>query len=376
VRTGYDTGVMSSVLALKAFKKDFGLPTASTGFASKTNAHVSQNVVSLLTAGCFFGAIFASIVNDRFGRKRSLIGFTCIFLVGAAIQVASHHNISQIYVGRVVAGLGIGGMSSITPVFVAENCPPAVRGRITGLFQEFLVFGSTFAYWLDYGVALTIPESTKQWRVPVAIQLIPGGALLIGVFFLKESPRWLAKQGRYEEARASLAYMRRDDINDPDITKEIADIRASIEEELNLTEGVTWREVLLPGNRYRFGVAFTIFLCQQFSGTNSIGYYAPQIFETVGVAKTNASLFATGVYGSVKVATTGIFLLIGIDKIGRRNSLLGGAVWMMTMMFILGGVLHTHPPDPSKTNSMLPIPLFHCSLDVMSFLSRAPPGHP
>ena len=170
--------------------------------------------------------------------------------------------------------------------------------------------------------------------------------------------------------------MRRDDINDPDIIKEIADIRASIEEELHLTEGVTWKEVLLPGNRYRFAVAFTIFLCQQFSGTNSIGYYAPQIFETVGVAKTNASLFATGVYGSVKVATTGIFLLIGIDKIGRRNSLLGGAIWMMTMMFILGGVLHTHPPNPNNTNSMFPIPLFHGSLDVMSFLSQAQPAYP
>jgi sugar porter (SP) family MFS transporter len=268
---GYDTGVMSSVLALKAFKKDFGLPTESSGFATKQNAHVSQNVVSLLTAGCFFGALAAAYVNEKFGRKKSLIAFTIIFLIGAAVQTASHHSIGQIYAGRVIAGLGIGGMSSITPVFVAENCPPAVRGRITGLFQEFLVIGSTFAYWLDYGVALTIPESTKQWRTPVAIQLIPGGALLIGVFFLTESPRWLAKQGRYEEATKSLAYMRRDDVDDPDIIKEIADIRASIEEELHLTEGVTWRECLVPGNRYRFGVAFVIFLCQQFSGTNSIG---------------------------------------------------------------------------------------------------------
>jgi len=131
----------------------------------------------------------------------------------------------------------------------------------------------------------------------------------------------------------------------------MADIRASIEEELQLTEGVQWKEVLLPGNRYRFAVAFTIFLCQQFSGTNSIGYYAPQIFETIGVAKTNASLFATGVYGTVKVATTGIFLLIGIDRIGRRYSLLGGAAWMMTMMFILGGVLHSHPPTNVNTVS-------------------------
>jgi MFS family permease len=102
-------------------------------------------------------------------------------------------------------------MSSITPVFVAESCPASVRGRITGLFQEFLVIGSTFAYWLDYGVSLHIPQSTQQWRIPVGIQLIFGGIMLIGLYFLKESPRWLAKQGRYEDATSSLAYMRREE---------------------------------------------------------------------------------------------------------------------------------------------------------------------
>lgn len=341
---GYDTGVMSSVLSLKSFKIDFGLPLATTGFASKTNAHISQNVVSLLTAGCFFGAIFASYANDRLGRKKSLLGFTFVFLIGAIIQVTSLHHISQVYVGRFVAGLGIGGMSSITPIYVAENCPAEVRGRITGLFQEFLVIGSTFAYWLNYGVSLHIKPSTSQWRIPIGLQLVPGGLLFIGLFFLKESPRWLVKQGRYEEATASLAYMRRDEIDDPEVLKEIADIRAAVEEELNLTEGVTWKEVLVPGNRYRFAVAFTIFLCQQFSGTNSIGYYAPQIFQTVGVSKTNSSLFATGVYGTVKVCATGLFLIIGIDKFGRRNSLLIGAAWMAVMMWIIGGVLHNHPP--------------------------------
>lgn len=146
--------------------------------------------------------------------------------------------------------------------------------------------------------------------------------------------------------------MRREPIDDPEVMKEIADIRAAVEEELNLTEGVTWKEVLIPGNRYRFAVAFTIFLCQQFSGTNSIGYYAPQIFQTVGVSKTNASLFATGVYGTVKVCATGLFLIIGIDKLGRRWSLLGGAAWMMVMMFIIGGVLKDHPP--TNVNSTYP----------------------
>lgn len=160
---------MSSVLSLSSFKKDFGLPMGSTGFASKYNTHISQNVVSLLTAGCFFGAIFASYANDKLGRKNSLLGFTVIFMLGAVIQVTSLHHMSQMYGGRFIAGLGIGGMSSITPIYVAENCPPAVRGRITGLFQEFLVIGSTFAYWLNYGVSLHVKPSTKQWRIPVSV---------------------------------------------------------------------------------------------------------------------------------------------------------------------------------------------------------------
>lgn len=85
--------------------------------------------------------------------------------------------------------------------------------------------------------------------------------------------------------------------------------------------------------------------CQQFSGTNSIGYYAPEIFQTVGISATNSSLFATGVYGTVKVVSTGLFLWVGIETFGRRRSLLAGALWMMAMMFILGAVLHTHPPN-------------------------------
>lgn len=253
------------------------------------------------------------------------MGFAVIFLVGAAIQTAAHHSIGQIYAGRVIAGLGNEGMSSI---------------------------GFTFAYWLDYDVSLHNPRSTRQWRIPVAIQPIFGGFLLIGLFCLKESPRWLMKQGRYEEATKSLAYMRCADPNEHEIVQEIAKIRASLEEELTQTEGVMWKECLMPGNRYRFLTAFLIMFCQQFTGTNSIGYYAPQIMETIGVAKTNASLFATGVYGTVKVVATAIFLMVGIEQVGRRKSLLFGAIWMMTMMLIIGAVLHTHPPiDVNKVSS-------------------------
>jgi sugar porter (SP) family MFS transporter len=340
---------MGSVLALNSFKIDFGLPLGKSGFASDKNSQVSSNVVSLLTAGCFFGAIAAAFINDRLGRRYSLMIFTLIFMVGAAVQVAAHHEIGMIYGGRVIAGLGIGGMSSITPVFVSENAPAQYRGRIAGLFQEFLVIGSTFAYWLGYGVSLHMPANTKQWRVPVAIQLIPGGLMFIGLFFLKESSRWLMKQGRREEAVQSLAYIRNAPENSEEVQKEIAEIYAAIVEETALTEGVTWKECLQKSNRYRFFVAFCMMFCQQFSGTNSIGYYAPQIFQSIGISSSNSSLFATGIYGTVKVISTAIFLFIGIDRWGRKRSLMGGAAWMAVMMFIIGAVLATHPPDTTST---------------------------
>ncbi|RJE21856.1 Sugar and other transporter [Aspergillus sclerotialis] len=328
---GYDTGVMGSVLALESFKKDFGLPVGETGFASSKNAKVSSNVVSLLTAGAFFGSIFSAFINDRLGRRYGLMIFAVVFLIGAALQTGAHHEIGLIYGGRVIAGLGIGGMSSITPVF------------------EFLVIGSTFAYWLGYGVSLRIPPSTKQWRVPVAVQLIPGGLMLIGLFFLKESARWLMKADRYEEALRSLSHIRNERPDSEVIQKEMAEIRASIEEELAATQGVTWKECLKKSNRNRFIIAFILMFWQQFSGTNSIGYYAPQIFQTVGLSESNSSLFATGVYGTVKVVATGIFLLIGIDRWGRKLSLIGGAAWMASMMFIIGAVLATHPPNPESS---------------------------
>ncbi|KAA8650388.1 hypothetical protein EYZ11_013149 [Aspergillus tanneri] len=348
---GYDTGVMGSVLAMDSFKRDFGLPLESGGFVSSANAQVSSNVVSLLTAGCFFGAIIASFLNDRLGRRYSLMVFTMVFLVGAALQVGATHEIGLIYAGRVIAGLGVGGMSSITPVYVGENAPPETRGRIAGLFQEFLVIGSTFAYWLDYGVSLRIPSSTRQWRTPVAVQLIPGGLMLIGLCFLKESPRWLTSKGRHEEALQALAYIRNESVNDEAVQKEIAEIQASIAEEMAATEGLTYKEFLQKSNRNRFLFAFVLMLCQQFSGTNSIGYYAPQIFQTIGLSATNSSLFATGIYGTVKIAATGIFLLIGIDRWGRKKSLIGGSIWMASMMFIIGAVLATNPPDLNALGS-------------------------
>lgn len=179
---------------------------------------------------------------------------------------------------------------SSTPVYVSENCPPRVRGKITGLFQEFLVLGVCVSYWLDYGVAKHLPSTTKQWRIPVALQLVPGGVMLIGLFFLRESPRWLAKNGQHDKALASLAYTRCTGLDDAEVLQELAEIRASIEEEFIATEGLTWKECLKPGVRNRFAIAVAIMFWQQFSGTNSIGYCKSRMVFRGGLLVTDLSL--------------------------------------------------------------------------------------
>lgn len=109
---------------MESFKNDFGLPHGSDGFSNEKNASVSSNVVSLLTAGSFFGAIAAAFINEKWGRLYTLMGFCGIFNVGAALQTAAHHDIALIYAGRVIAGVGIGGCSAVMSVFVSEAAPP------------------------------------------------------------------------------------------------------------------------------------------------------------------------------------------------------------------------------------------------------------
>ena len=319
---------MGGLLPFESFKRDFGLPTESSGFTDSKVAEISSNVVSLLTAGCFFGSISAAFANERFGRRYSLMGYSVIFLLGAGLQVGTPKKLSYLYAGRVIAGLGVGGMSSITPVFVAEAAPPDVRGRITGLFQEFLVLGSTIAYWLNYGVERNLPPTDTQWRTPLGVQLIPAGLMIVGLIPLKESPRWLAEKGKNQEALASLAYIRKQSPDSEEVRHELSEIQSSLELEGGLSGRARWKECLKPDIRNRFLLIFALMLCQQLTGTNTIGYYAPQIFQTVGLSGADASLFATGIYGIVKLIFTAISLIFVIDKIGRRWAHVIGGLWM------------------------------------------------
>lgn len=337
---GYDTGVAGGVLQMQGFKHDFGLLNKS----QSEIVNITSHVVSILQGGCFFGALLAAPLSEATGRRGALLVVSLIFLVGAAVQVAGIGKLAYIYGGRFLSGIGVGAMSMLGPTYVAEVAPKEVRGRITGLFQVCLTIGIAISYWIVYGVNLHIPSSTKQWRIPMGFQCVPVGVMFILLHFCRESPRWLARHNQEEQSLTNLAWFRKRAIDDPIVGEEFTEILATVKEEKE-SRGA-FRECLKRGHWIRFVIAGSMFTLQQWSGQNSIGYYAPEVFMSIGIGSTDSTLFASGVYGLVKVFATAAFLFIGIEQFGRRKSLIVGAFLMGTFFFILGALIRTHPPPP------------------------------
>ncbi|KAF8151348.1 general substrate transporter [Crassisporium funariophilum] len=354
---GYDTGIAGGVVSQPYFQRHFGLANADGSLNIKRSNEVSSNVVSVLQGGAFFGALGSAPVS---GKTSTLLAFSTIFIVGAVLTTIANdpsNGLPLIYAGRVISGFGIGAISAVAPAYVSECSPKDVRGRITGLFQIMVATGVMISYFINYGVGLHLKDSPNVWRVPFGFQLVPAGIMLIGLLTVKESPRWLASVGRSQEALDNLAYMRRDSTTSDAILHEIAEIEAAIEEERIARTGLGWKEAFFgKGNFIRFAIAFVIFTLQQWAGQNSVGYYAPQIFASIGYSGTKNSLLASGIYGVVKVVATAIFIFGFVETLGRKLSLFISAIGMGTLFFIIGAILKTHPPPIIAVGQTPPSP--------------------
>lgn len=190
---GYDQGVMGVIVADSRWK----------ALMKPANSWVTGAVVSLYDIGCFLGAMSTGYLADVCGRERTLSIASAVFIVGAVIQAASD-SITQITIGRVILGYGVGACAAGVPLYVSEIAPPKIRGRIIGIEQMILCFGELVAFWLNYGFfQLSTPD---WWRIPLAIQILPAAVLAWGCWcWVPPSPRWLVAQDRHECAREVLA---------------------------------------------------------------------------------------------------------------------------------------------------------------------------
>lgn len=224
---GYDSAFIGTTLALPSFTEEFKFEE----YSESGLALLKQNIVSVYQAGAFFGSLAAYPSSYFVGRRWSLLIFALIFELGAGIMLGANgdRGLALILGGRVLAGFGVGGMSNMTPIYISELSPPAIRGRLVGLYELGWQIGGLVGFWINYGVNTTMEPSTAQWLIPFAVQLIPGGLLMLGLVFIPESPRWLFSKGRRDKAMKILTWLRHLEPTDIYILEEVRYIDDDLE---------------------------------------------------------------------------------------------------------------------------------------------------
>ncbi|KAJ5424950.1 hypothetical protein N7465_000020 [Penicillium sp. CMV-2018d] len=359
---GYDTGIVGGILEFKSYINDFGYKDQTT---------VSAVMVSLQNVGAFVSALGIFWVSERCGRKKTIQAAMTVFCLGVVLQVIPSHSLVCFYIGRFVAGLGLGAGTAVVPAYNAEMAPKEIRGKLGSGMQWFFALGVMLSYWIDYAVKITLPVSSKQWQIPVGLQMVPAGVLALGLFCMPESVRWLAKKGRFDEAWESLKWMRASEGKEgnipqktisghranqqsmsigPEVKAEFNEIRVGLEEEVRATEGFNKRELLEPANRYRLLLAVFMFCGQQCTGMTALAYFGPQFFKLLVGNNTNQSLLITGLFGAEKFITVGIYILFFSEMWGRKPTLWISALLMAGCFIIVTVVKETTPePDAKAT---------------------------
>lgn len=309
---GFDTGVISGALP---FLKD--------------NWALDDRSVALLTTGVLFGAVvgalFSGRLADRLGRKKMIIVNALIFAVGA-VGCGYAPSIGTLIAMRVLVGIAIGITSYVVPMYIAEISPVAHRGMLVTLNQLMITIGLLASYIADY--LLSNNADPGSWRAMFLVGTIPAFVLLLGMFFLPETSRWLVSVSRYKEGREVLEQMEEPALVD----STFEEIRRDLEHSGRTTG---WREILQPWLRPALIITVGIFFFQQFSGVNTIVYYSPIIFKMAGITGNSASILPAIVIGIVNVAACFISVLY-LDKVGRRRLYLIGISGMIPSLVLAG----------------------------------------
>ncbi|KAG7663946.1 qutD [[Candida] subhashii] len=342
---GYDGGFIGGTVALDSFLEAFNLDSSPHSQA------IIANIISVFHVGCFFGALISYPFSFYLGRRIPLIIAAVLLTVGSAVMLAASSSVglAPIYVGRVLAGLGVGFSTNLTVVYISEVAPPAIRGQLTSSYEIGWRIGDLVGFWINYAVDSHIAPGKKQWFIPFAIQMIPSGLFLLGGIFMKESPRWLFQVGRYDEAIKNLTWFRQLPEDDEYIIYEVNQVKESIEsQKINVGLGIMdpFYEVFWNNKKvlYRLLITMSLFLFQNFLGIQSINYYSPVIFKSLGVQGTSNALFSTGLFGIVKFVCTFVYIIFIVDTIGRRKAFLASSTVCSICFWYIGAYLKLVDP--------------------------------
>ncbi|KAI1363298.1 general substrate transporter [Xylaria arbuscula] len=352
---GYDSAFIGTTLALPSFVEEFRF----NEIGSEQKNLISANIVSLYQAGAFFGSFFAYISTHFLGRRKSLFVASAVFVLGAGLMLGANgeRGLGLIYGGRVLAGVGVGACSMIVPIYISELSPPAIRGRLVGLYELGWQIGGLVGFWINYGINLHLPPNHTQWLIPFAVQLIPGGLLFLGAVWIKESPRWLIANGHRDQGIQNLCWIRNLPADEIYIVEEIGFIDEDVERYRREVGAGFWKPFAAlknPRVQWRFFLGSALFFWQNGSGINAINYYSPTVFKSLGITGTNTGFLTTGLFGVVKTVLTVVWLLWLIDRLGRRNLLIFGAAGGSICMWIIGAYIKVADPANNVTDTPPP----------------------
>jgi len=297
---GFDTGVISG--ALPFLQEHWTL----------TDSQLEWLTTSVLL-GAIIGAIASGGVTEILGRKKMIIVNAIIFF-GASLGCAFASSITELIIMRMVIGIAIGITSYVVPMYIAEISPKKYRGGLVTLNQLMITIGILASYITDYW--LSNDQDLESWRAMFMVGIYPAIALLIGMFFLPESPRWLISKNKLEKGRAIL-----EQIESKDQAQQIIqDVQYDLTVSRN-NSGL--KELFKPWLRIPLSITVMIFFFQQFSGVNTIIYYSPTIFKMAGIVSNTASIIPAIIIGAANVAACA-FSVIMLDRWGRRKLFLIG----------------------------------------------------
>ncbi|KAF2257818.1 hexose transporter HXT13 [Lojkania enalia] len=325
---GYESGQISGFLAMSDFIDRFG----SNG---KFSAVRQGTIVGLLAVGTLFGCLCSAPLADTFGRRLTISGSAFFYIVGVIIEITSEDVWVQFAMGRFAAGLGIGALSTVVPMYQSETIPKRIRGATVSSYQLLITLGIWTAYMANYGTEKDYTNSA-QWRIPNGLSALWAIILGIAILLLPESPRHAYRKGRIDEARYNMARLNGVDSNDPLVNAEIAEIQDKLETE---TAGGNrlWYEIFVgPRMLYRTLLGMVLQAGQQLTGASYFFYYGTTIFSATGLSN---SYVTSIILGTVNVAASIVGLWIA-ENVGRRKAMMAGAAWMFKCLFIYSFVGH------------------------------------
>ncbi|PSN59837.1 glucose transporter-like protein [Corynespora cassiicola Philippines] len=320
---GYDTGTISGILAMPYWLREFSTSADGTLSASEDSL-----IVSILSAGTFFGALTAAPFGDLLGRRWGLMASAgLVFNLGVIMQTAA--TAQPLFIaGRFFAGFGVGLVSALIPMYQSETSPKWIRGTIVGAYQLAITIGLFLAAIVNN--ATKDRNDSGSYRIPVAVQFLWSIILVVGLFFLPETPRYLIKMDRYDEAARSLAKLRRLPTDHPAIIEELNEVQANHLYEMSLGKS-TYADCFKGTLGKRLLTGCLLQSLQQLTGVNFIFYYGTQYFTNAGFQN---PFIIQVITNSVNVASTfpGLWM---VEKLGRRNLLLLGAIGMCVCQYIV-----------------------------------------